>query len=455
MKKLLWIAIATLVIVACTKEAPDYTVLSGKLENVSGLKEIRVRGAYDFSQVIEVKEDGTFADTLQPIKTGYYTLQIGRANLPMYLEQGDNLNVTVDISNSENPLSFSDGKAVAVNKYLADKNKASREKVAKLGGFQGIFGMEEDKFLETMKSMNEEETKRLDSTKNLPEKFIELEKKTIEYDYLYNLSLYPEYHAYVTKKEDYEAPESITKPLESLTYDNEKDYNEIGIYKQLVLSHFINRYYDDANDRDEVLNEVKGAGIESLKTDMARSLSQGLSLGAKDAKAEADRIKSLTSDEDVIKDVDKFLSSASELSEGKPSPKFTYPNINGKDVSLDDLKGKLVYIDVWATWCGPCKREIPFLKQLEKDYHNKAVHFVSISIDEKKNDWEKMVKDQDLKGIQLHAKEAWKSSLVQDYKINGIPRFILLDKEGNIITADAPRPSTDEIRTLLDEWLKK
>ncbi len=122
---------------------------------------------------------------------------------------------------------------------------------------------------------------------------------------------------------------------------------------------------------------------------------------------------------------------------------------------MEDLKGKLVYIDVWATWCGPCKGELPHLKKLEKAFHWKKVHFVSISVDENEAAWKKMVKEKKLGGIQLHADKAWSSDFVKAYKINGIPRFILLDKKGNIITADAPRPSSDKIKPLLKEWLKK
>ena len=63
------------------------------------------------------------------------------------------------------------------------------------------------------------------------------------------------------------------------------------------------------------------------------------------------------------------------------APNFNLPNQNGETISLSDLKGKYVYIDVWATWCGPCIAEIPSLKKVEKLYHNKNIEFVSISID--------------------------------------------------------------------------
>jgi thiol-disulfide isomerase/thioredoxin len=141
------------------------------------------------------------------------------------------------------------------------------------------------------------------------------------------------------------------------------------------------------------------------------------------------------------------------LAKGKPSPMFTYPDINGKNLSLKSLKGKYVYIDVWATWCGPCKVQIPYLKKIEKDYEDKNIAFIGLSIDtqENKDKWLKMVEERDLEGYQVMADKDWQSKFIKDYYITGIPRFILIDPEGKIVTADAPRPSEPSLLKLFDE----
>lgn len=147
------------------------------------------------------------------------------------------------------------------------------------------------------------------------------------------------------------------------------------------------------------------------------------------------------------------------LSAGTPSPVFeNYENYNGSKTSLKDLKGKYVYVDVWATWCGPCKAEIPSLKALEKKYHGKNIQFVSLSIDDDRShggswekartDWKAMIADKELSGIQLFAPNGWQSQFVLDYKIKGIPRFILIDPNGNVVTPDAPRPSDASLTEL-------
>jgi len=142
---------------------------------------------------------------------------------------------------------------------------------------------------------------------------------------------------------------------------------------------------------------------------------------------------------------------------GSPSPKFVnYENYKGGTTSLDDFKGKYVYVDVWATWCGPCKAEIPFLKELEKEFHGKNIVFVSVSVDKKDahETWKKMIAEKEMGGVQLFADNDWNSQFVKDYGIEGIPRFLLIDDKGNVLNPDAPRPSNPNLKAVLNGLLK-
>ena len=147
---------------------------------------------------------------------------------------------------------------------------------------------------------------------------------------------------------------------------------------------------------------------------------------------------------------------AAKKMEGIVSPSFDYENHKGGKTKLEDLRGKYVYIDVWATWCGPCIAEIPHMKKVEEAFHGKNIEFVGISVDTKKDyeKWKKFVVTKDLKGIQLFADNDWNSDFIKAYGITGIPRFILIDPKGNIVNANADRPSSPALTTLLNELLK-
>lgn len=138
-----------------------------------------------------------------------------------------------------------------------------------------------------------------------------------------------------------------------------------------------------------------------------------------------------------------------------PAPDFTYTCATGGNVSLKSLRGKYVYIDVWATWCGPCKKEIPFLTKLEEEYGNRNIHFVSLSVDvpADKDKWLDYVKTNHLKGIQVIAGNAFESDFIKKFNINSIPRFILLAPDGTIIRSDALRPSNPALKEQLDKLL--
>jgi thiol-disulfide isomerase/thioredoxin len=153
--------------------------------------------------------------------------------------------------------------------------------------------------------------------------------------------------------------------------------------------------------------------------------------------------------------VEKIYHNYIAFGNNKPAPDFAYTSVDGKKVSLKGLRGKYVYIDVWATWCGPCKKEIPYLTEIEEAYQGKNIHFISLSVDvpADKEKWQQYVTTNHLKGIQLMADNAFDSEFIKNFNINSIPRFILVNPDGKIVSADAKRPSDPALKTLLDGLL--
>ena len=184
-----------------------------------------------------------------------------------------------------------------------------------------------------------------------------------------------------------------------------------------------------------------------------KQLAYEMRAGSEHSEALFTKLTAISTDEEFKTSLTEKYDRIINLVKGKPSPTFAYENYKGGSTSLADLKGKYVYVDVWATWCGPCKAEIPSLKKVEKNYHGKNIEFVSISIDKAsdKETWKNMIQEKELGGIQLFAEADWKSKFATDYAIDGIPRFILIDPDGNIVTPDAPRPSDPKLIELFND----
>lgn len=135
------------------------------------------------------------------------------------------------------------------------------------------------------------------------------------------------------------------------------------------------------------------------------------------------------------------------------APPISGVDLSGKTVSLSDFRGKYVYVDFWATWCGPCRREIPALQKLEHDFAGKNIVFMSVSLDKDKAPWERMVREKELGGVQLWG-DPTKATFPAAYQISSIPRFVIIGPNGEIVSDNAPRPSDERLREYFQQIAK-
>lgn len=145
----------------------------------------------------------------------------------------------------------------------------------------------------------------------------------------------------------------------------------------------------------------------------------------------------------------------SKTHKGSKAPDVTLTDKDGNKVQLSSLKGKFTYIDIWATWCGPCKKEIPYMEKLVEHFKdNDKVQFISISIDENVKAWKEMIDRDKPQWPQYVINGNTYAQFAKDWAIAGIPRFIMIDKDGNIFSPDATRPSNEETVKTIDEQIK-
>ncbi len=452
MKKSL-ILIAIFAIISC-KEDPkvDYAIISGEILNKD--KEDVSIMSYDrsFEKVLKIAENGTFTDTLD-IKGSSYVLYDGKNPVFLYLEPGNNINIYYDAKNFDNSISIS-GNGSEINKYLISKRKIEKDL---FGDAKETYSLDENNFKEKVRGIKKAQDSILKNSENISKSFVTKETRNTDYFYLKLLTDYEGAHKYFTNNSDFKVSENFLSEMDDIDYQNEEDYKYSNYYRSLVDDHFKNRAREVLKNDSIKTDDVYFKVLDSIQNETVRN---GLLFKyansdmnySKDVETFYNNYVNRSTDEKHKNVITEKYNKLVGLKAGRPSPLFNnYENYKGGTTSLEDLKGKYVYIDVWATWCGPCIREIPALKEVEKQYHDKNIEFVSISIDKSsdKDKWRSMIEEKELGGIQLFAENEWKSKFVTEYQIQGIPRFILIDPKGDIVNANAPRPSSPELTELL------
>lgn len=453
MKKFLPFAFGLSLLFACSLPEPkaiDYVVFSGSVNNTEEDSLLLI--GKDVRMGLMLDSAGNFSDTLR-IPEGYYRLYGQRERTNIYLQHGKDLQLNFDMKEFDESLVYS-GAGAEENNYLAAAYLINENM---MGNTRELYSKNEAAFLEIITAYRDSLEKRL-ALATVNNQFQTDQSNDIKYEFTTAIEQYKPYHGYYAKIEDYDLSDTLNR--ERIAYDknNAAEYERSTYYRDLIKTTFDGEVSELMDSNTTYMEAIKKATESweagAVKNGLLNSFAQYRMKPNEDLEAVYQFFVNAVTDSSMQAAYTEQYEKVKELLKGNPSPTFTdYENHAGGKMSLADLKGKFVYIDVWATWCGPCLREIPSLQEVEKQYHDKNITFVSISVDVDKDyeTWVNMVKEKELGGIQLLSDKNWKSDFVQAYNINGIPRFILIDPAGNIVSADAPRPSNPELIELFNE----
>jgi thiol-disulfide isomerase/thioredoxin len=429
-----------LIVILSSFTTPKATIiLSGKITNTE-VKKIWIKGE-SFEKEINLKPDGTFSEKLPIEYEGIYAIETSKNRIPIYFSKDSKLSLTADDSNFNSTLKYT-GKGSIENQYIAKKTS-----ITSLISFED-YKLNETDFLKKLENTINSVKKIFQTTKFSDEYF--KQKETLNLHYLeqrnllfYNI-IFGNPHPNESKVSD-----KFPKFDEKMDLDNESDFLFSWEYQDIVMTKFYRNIKGSAKDG---IPEIKALKSQSIKNRLILYGVNDINIENANYKNTYKEFLSITNDPKIKESLTTNYNNIITVKPNKPSPTFNYENQKGGTTSLESLKGKYVYIDVWATWCGPCRQEIPSLEKVEEQFQGKNIVFVSISVDNTKDreKWSKLVTEKKMSGIQLLADNELDSKFTKEYNILGIPRFILIDANGNIINSNAPRPSDLKLVELLN-----
>ncbi len=452
MKRLLLIGLILTTLFSCDEEkkpVKDYVVFSGKILNYRK-KNFDLKG-FNYEKKIKFnRKKKIFRDTIRGLKPGHYNVWIGRRSVQIYLDSVKDLKIKVDAKKRTKSPAFGGNKdLVKINKYLVRKLKRY---YSIIGNANKLFSHDERLFLKKMSRYKKSLNKLLVKSK-LNEDFVEKEKRNIEHIYTRNLNNYEKFHRLLTGNDEFKATKKLKNNIKKVDLNNAEDYAFSFDYRVLLKEYLESLAISQLPEEDpnldlEYIETVnKKVSNNFIKDDLLYNYAKSMITFTEDLPTFYHKIMSYSTDKKNRKEIEDLYNKLKLTAKGQPTPLFeNYENYEGGKTSLQDLigKGKYLYVDLWATWCGYCQKEVPLLKNFEEKYHGKNIEFVSINVDKKENHnkWKQMIKDKEMGGVQLFAgKDIDHLDFAIKYLVTGLPKFILLDPDGIIITPNAPRPS--------------
>ena len=444
-----------LILLSCSNSKSSTIIFSGQVQNSTD--DLITVSNYNSTMKEDFPIDslGNFEARVKVEKDGYYFFKIGRPYATVRFKKGKNVHLNIDADNFFKSRRYS-GDLSSENNFNVQKSALRSEYV---GDPKDYFVVPLPEFLSKIKVTRDAVFELIDKS-SLNQEDKKLEIRIAEYDYLQTYNNYQKFYSY-HKKRNAELPDDYYQPIIDINIDDDEMFRHSGAYRNLIVANY-RHASKKALSEDSTLTIIefvknKISKVKSIDTreQFASMLMRKMKQGNDDIDDDYRQIIPLFSSDRMKRKLEEKYKSALETVSGKVSVDFNYENFSGGKTSLKDLAGKLVYIDVWATWCGPCLKEMPSLKVLINDYKGKNIEFVSISIDHKKDyeKWRKMVPEKNVGGIQLYDAEGLSSAFMKAFNVGLIPRFMMLDYEGKIITANAPRPSSDEVRVFVDKYL--
>ncbi len=438
-------ALFFLFIAGHTQPRQPSATLKGKLSHFGAVatledfSEIQHMVPKSYNKVIVPEVDSTFAITIPLKEPGYFRL--GRNKL--YLSPGDDMQVLIDHADASKSTFI--GQGSIANNYL--RNVPFPKGGSFLEAGKNLQDTPEETLLFLLKIFQQKENE-LAALKNIGSEFRKLEKARNKADLVNSMLSVKSYAAYKLKKEPKEKITAYTETFDRISKP----------VKDSLLNNFANPSYLQIEVYRDIIDELDLSNLTPSFKQAFADWNNAYTLAYKKIKPESNKamVPGYKKDIQAIRSkkyrdiLNLLVMDKLKFGNGDQAIDFMVYKTDGTKTSLSNLKGKVIYIDIWATWCGPCLAEMPNFEKLKTEYANRSdLAIVSLSVDDNDPVWLENLGKRKPEGIQWRIDRA----KLTEYGVETIPRYILIDKSFRIVEMDAPRAADPALRRILEKLL--
>jgi thiol-disulfide isomerase/thioredoxin len=403
---------------------------------------------------------GDFKMTVPDLKGGTpVSFSYARERTGMYLSPGDEVRMTLDFAKFDETVKYT-GRGADVNNYLAQSlwkfefgpwDKTVPHPLTQENTTPAQIRQQADAFRQARRTFLTTYAK----AHPLPADFQRNALLDIDLSWAITLLEYPGAYRYLAKQEP-ALPANYFDFLQQLPLKQFDPYlKDRGINGNTAVMRFLNGYSNRLAPSGKLTIDPAEAGrhyaqaqadfgpsTAALDRAMYQLYSWKLDNDLDGVIAAYPTFRTHNHDSTMARDLRGLIGRQLAVKVGNPAPAFTLLSSDGKKVSLNDLRGKVVYLDFWGTWCGPCMHEMPASNDLKKKFEGRDVAFVYISVGDKTEKWQQVLSAEHLTSPNsIHLRSPEGDDIASRYQVQGYPTYWLIGRDGRIITRSAPRPS--------------
>lgn len=448
-KQTMSVAATCMLLAACQTEAPQTVHLKGQLLDM-GTTNVPMR--YDGAAawigdsrdiLLHTDEEGRFDTIITLTEPAYYSI----SRNTLYLTPGDDLTIHITTNNQEAKFT---GQGANVNNYMKFRL------FPKGGSFLEGGSNVRANFAETKALVDSLATVRraqLDTLSDASEEFKRLENARITADVANSYLSYPSYASFRQNEDAKDIDiDSFYLALKDDLVPALQALSEDPLLDVAVVRDVLSELADPGSASMQALS--KEVNFTPRMTELYAAGRKVNRLRHEVDENTLNAIKAFTDslqNHDFATELQAKTAQATRLLKGQPAIDIEFTDIDGQSHRLSDFKGKAIYLDFWATWCGPCIQESPYFEKLASKFTGKDIVFIPISTDTNREAW--------LQYLKAHKKALTQYNCIDEKLDSGwsilyIPRFVLIDRDFNIANAYAPRPSEPEAEAQINELLK-